>query len=334
LYPQSELDKLRQRALVTYKEQRSSPQFLANERFAQALFGKHPAAVVTATPASMNALTPEILRKWHDERYVPQNAILGIAGDVDAKTLVPKLEKWFEDWKRTELKEVLPENAAPVSARRVLLVDRPGSVQTNLMLGNVAIDRRSDDYIAMTVMNRVLGGGAAARFFLNLREEKGYTYGAYSSLEASKYPGPWRAWAEVRTDVTSGALKEFLYEVKRIREEAVPAAELGDAQRSVVANFALSLESPAQQLGYAITSEIYGFPDDYWSTYTRKISAVTADDVKQMAMKYLTPEALQIVAVGDAAKIRAMLDPYGTVEVFDTDGKPVAKAAAVSEPGK
>jgi zinc protease len=328
-FPEQELGKARQRALVQLKQQRSSPGFLANERFAQAVYGKHPASIISATAESLTAITPAELKKYHDEHYVPQNTIIGIAGDVDAKTLVPKLTKLFANWKKTDAKEVLPENPKPASGRRLLLVDRPGSVQTNLVLGNIAIDRRSPDYIRMVVLNRVIGGGAAGRLFLNLREEKGYTYGAYSNLEATKYTGPWRAYAEVRTDVTGGAMKEFLYEIDRIRTQAVPASELEDAKRSIVASFALSLEQPTALLSYAVTSEIYGFPADYWDTYPQKIMAISADDVKQAANKYLDPASLQIVAVGDATKVQPMLTSYGQIETFDTQGKVVPAAAAV-----
>jgi predicted Zn-dependent peptidase len=205
----------------------------------------------------------------------------------------------------------------------VLLVDRPNSVQTTLALGNIAIDRRSPDYMAMVVMNYIVGGGASSRLFLNLREEKGYTYGVYSDFSALRYPGPWRAGGNMRTEATEGALTEFFSELRRIRDERVSDEEIEASKRAIVASFALSLEQPARLLGFAITRKQYGFPADYWDTYPARIMAVTAADVQRVARKYLDLDALQVVAVGDASQIKPILEKYGNVEIFDSDGKPL-----------
>ena len=319
-FPADELEKLKQRLRVQLREQRSGANFLLNERFNRAVYGDHPAAKVSATAASLDALKRETLVQWHRQRFVPQNAILGIAGDVSAKDLLAKLEKRLAGWKKTELQPTWPANPVAANARHVLLVHRPNSVQTTVALGNIAIDRRSADYPAMIVMNDVIGGGASARLFLNLREEKGYTYGVYSDFSALRYPGPWRAGGNMRTDVTDGALVEFYKEIRRIRDESVPSKELDESKRSIVASFALSLEQPSRVLNFAITRKLYGLPADYWDTYSSKIAAVTADDVRRVAGKYLDPETLQLVAVGDATKIKTILEKYGTVDVYDTNG--------------
>src|SRR2546426_2845380 len=322
-FPADELNRLKQRLKAQLRQQRANPNFLSNERFSRAVYGTHPAAVVAATNESIDAITSEMLTKWHQDRYAPQNAILGITGDVKAAEIVQKLEKALAAWKKTDLKEVLPPNARAAASKKVLLVDRPGSVQTTVVLGNIAIDRRDPDYIALTVANHILGGGPAARLFLNLREEKGYTYGVYSSFTALKYPGPWRAGGDVRTEVTEGAITEFLKEFQRIRDEKVPASELEEAKRAIVAGFALSLERPTELLGYAIVRKIYGFPPDYWDTYPARIMAVTADDVQRIARKYINPDNLQIVAVGDVSKIKPIMEKYGPVEVYDAQGKKI-----------
>jgi zinc protease len=319
-FPADELNRLKQRLKAQLRQQRANPNFLSNERFSKAVYGSHPAASVSATNNSIDAITAEMLAKWHQERYAPQNTVLGITGDVKAAELVPKLEKALAAWKKTDLKELLPPNPKPATSKRVFLVDRPGSVQTTVALGNIAIDRRDPDYIALTVANHIIGGGPAARLFLNLREEKGYTYGVYSNFTALKYPGPWRAGGDVRTEVTEGAMTEFLKEFQRIRDEKVPASELDEAKRAIVAGFALSLEKPTELLGYAIVRKIYGFPPDYWDTYPAQIMAVTADDIQRVARKYINPENLQVVAVGDVNKIRPIMEKYGPVEVYDTEG--------------
>jgi predicted Zn-dependent peptidase len=195
-------------------------------------------------------------------------------------------------------------------------------VQTDVEIGNIAIDRMSGDYVPMVVMDRIVGGGASARLFMNLREVHGYTYGAYSQLVARRYAGPWIAQGSMRTDATSGAMTEFMNEINRIRDKAVPENELEESKRSIVASFALSLERPSELLDYAITLKIYGLPADYWDKYPAKIMAVTAEQVQRVARKYIVPDDLQIVAVGDAAKLKPVLDKYGAVQVFDTSGKP------------
>jgi zinc protease len=190
-------------------------------------------------------------------------------------------------------------------------------------MGNIAIDRRHPDYIPVVVMNTIVGGGGSARLFLNLREEKGYTYGAYSGFTAVEYPGPWSAGADVRTEVTEGALTEFFNEIRRIRETQVSEGELAATKRAVVAGFALALEQPARLLGFALTRKFYNLPDDYWETYPAKVAAVSADDVRRVARKYLDPQTIQIVAVGDARKIKPVLEKFGKVEIYDSDGKPI-----------
>jgi predicted Zn-dependent peptidase len=224
----------------------------------------------------------------------------------------------------------VPENfspgPAPANKEKIFLVDRPGSVQTTLLMGNLAIDRTNPDYPALVVLNEVLGAGSASRLFLNLREEKGYTYGVYSNLIARKYAGPWTAGGDLRTEVTDGAMTEFLRELNRIRDEKVPDDELDSARRSVVARFALSLESPQQLIAYAITRKAYNFPADYWDKYPAQIVAIKADDVQRVAKKYINPATMQVVAVGDAGKIKTVLEKYGPVEIVDASGKAAAES--------
>jgi predicted Zn-dependent peptidase len=321
-FPGDELEKLKQRQRVHLREQRSAANFLLSERFNRAVYGDHPAAHVSMTNESIDAIGREALVQWHRERYAPQNALLGIAGDVRPKELIAKLEKRLAAWKKTGAKQSWPRDPVAATSRRVWLVDRPNSVQTTVALGNIAIARRNPDYFAMVVMNDVIGGGASSRLFLNLREEKGYTYGVYSDFSAGRYPGPWRAGGNMRTEATEGALAEFFREIRRIREEKVPAKELEESKRSIAASFALSLEQPTRVLNFAITRKLYGLPPDYWDTYVSRIMAVTADDVQRVARKYLNPDALQLVTVGDAGKITPILERYGAITVYDSNGAP------------
>lgn len=322
-FPQDEWSKLRQRMKVQLQQQRGQAGFLMQERFNRAVYGSHPAAVTSPTPQALDKITPAMLAEWHAAHYLPENSILGVAGDITPAE-VSKMFAGLSAWKAGTAKAGLPVATKPPTGRRIFLVDRPGSVQADVELGNIAVSRLDPDYVPMVVMDRIVGGGAAARLFMNLREVHGYTYGAYSMLIARRYAGPWAAQGSMRTDATGGAMTEFMNEINRIRDSAVPEKELEEAKRSIVASFALTLEHPAELLDDAIALKIYNLPADYWDTYPAKIAAVTAEQVQRVARKYIVPDDLQIVAVGDAAKLKPVLDKYGPVEVFDASGRPKA----------
>jgi zinc protease len=321
-FPVDELNSLRQRSKARLQQQQAMASTQATERFYGAIFGHHPAAVRSAAAESLDAITPALLTKWHQDRYRPQNTIVGIVGDVRAHDLVPKLKTWLGSWQKSEVPMDLPPNPAPAVAKKIYLIHHANATQATIFVGNVTVDRRSPDYIPMMVMNRVLGEGAATRLFLNLRERNGYAYGAFSVLTALAYPGAWLATTDVRTEVVGAAVGELLGEIRRINEEKVPDAELAESKRAAAASFALSLEQPSQLLSYSVTCLRYGFSADYWDTYAAKIMGVSADDIQRVARAYLNPDALQIVVVGDATRIKAALEKYGPVELSDTQANP------------
>jgi zinc protease len=322
-FPAEEVEKYKTRALAQLLVQRSSPQFLAQEQFSRAIYGDHPAALVAPPAESIKKLTTKDLAAFHSAYYRPNNAILAIVGDVTLKELMPNVEKAFGDWQKGDVPATtIP--AAPAQANsRIRLIDRPGSVQTVLQLGTLGIERTNPDYFSLLLADKILGGGPAARLFLNLREDKGYTYGAYSNFGGTRFRGTWVSTSEVRTEVTEGAMKEFMFELKRLREEVVSAEELDNAKRAIVGNFALSLEQPQSLLQNIVTQKLYDLPADYWDTYPQKVAAVTPEDIKGVAQKYIDLDHLQVVAVGDASKARDVLAKYGKVEVYDAEGKPV-----------
>ena len=322
-FPQEEIDKFKARQLQQLQFQRSIPQFLAQERFVRAIYGNHPAGMITAPPDSLRKITSADLAGFYAKYYRPNNSMLAIVGDVKLKEIMPKLEAAFGSWAKGDVPATsIPSVQAP-GAMGIQLINRPGSVQTVLQLGNLGIERTNPDYFAVAVMNEILGGGPQARLFMNLREDKGYTYGAYSSFGGSKYRGTVVSTSEVRTDVTEGAMKEFMYELNRIRDEKVSATDLENAKRSLVGGFALSLEQPTALLSNLVIQKLYDMPADYWDTYPAKVMAVTTDDVQRVAQKYVDMGHLQIVAVGDATKTRSILAKYGSVQEYDADGKPV-----------
>lgn len=320
-FPADELEKYRQRELAGLAQKRATPGFLANERMMEVLFPGHPLRITGPTEQALKALTRDDLVRFHQQFYAPKGAVLAVSGDVNPKELIPKLEKIFGAWKST------PASAPPLpeiklaTQRTVHLVNRPGSVQTNLIMGNVGISRTDPDFIPVTVMNMILGAGSSSRLFMILREEKGYTYGAYSSFQMNELPGPWNANAEVRTEVTEAALGEFITQLTRIRSEPVTERELEDAKRALTARFALSLERSQALTGRALELKRYGLPADYWDKYPDMVQKVTAAEVQRVAQKYLNPETMQIIAVGDGAKIKEGLAKVGPVVEYDTEGK-------------
>jgi predicted Zn-dependent peptidase len=328
-FPADELEKYKQRQLSDLEQERSQPSSLAEERFHKALYQDFPAAVTLPTPESIKAATPERLKEFHDHYYVPGNAILGVIGDVKPDEIVGLIRKSFGDWKgQAGPKPDWSRLPAPAPAK-IYLVDRPDSVQANIVAGDYGARRTDPDYIALYVMNRVLGGGPQARLFLNLREVHGYTYGAYSGVGDDKYREAWSANTEVRNAVTDGSMEQLMAEFKRIRDKKVPESELDEARHSIVANFALSLEQQQQLLNRWMLVQDYGLPMDYWDRYPVEVGHTTPEAVQAAAQKYIDLEHLQIVCVGDPEQpgndqkqsIREILAKYGAVEVYDTNGK-------------
>ena len=313
--------KNRQRALLA--NQRTQPGFLAQERFQAAAYGDHPASRVSASPAALDAVTHEQLVAFHHDHYAPDHAVLAIAGDITMAAAKQKVESALGNWARSSSQLAQVTEPPDVQHATVSLVARPNSVQTNLIVGTQSVDRTSPDYDALTVANRILGGGPSGRLFEHLREQKGYTYGAYSNFTAGRYRGPWSASTEVRTEVTDPALHDLLDEIRQMRDVPVSAKELADSKRAIVAGFARSLESPTAVLANYIDLYLYKLPADYWDTYPDRIDAISAAEVQKVAQKYWTSDRLQVVAVGDAQKIEPALAKIGDVRKFDVEGKEI-----------
>jgi len=323
-FPQDELDKMKNQQLSGLQQVRAQPAFLATERFALAMYPNDRRSFVAPTPEGVSSLTRAMLVEHYNRTFRPEGGRITVLGDIDAKQITAKLETFLGEWKGAAAPKPpdlpLP---GPSPGRTLMLVDRPNSVQTSLYVGNHAIDRLSPDYIPVQVLNRILGGGPASRLFRNIREDKGYTYQISSSFAATRYINHFESQTSVRTEVTGDALRELLKEFADIRDRVVPATELENAKRALVASFALSTENPRTALSNATTIKEYGLPADYWDTYPEKIAAVTAADVQRVARQYIPLENIVIVAVGDAAKIRPMLAEFGKVENWDSEGRRV-----------
>ncbi len=322
-FPEDELDLYRRNTIENLKFQRSQPNFLAGEQTARLLYGKHPYAKVSPTADDIAKLNRESLIDFHKNIFVPNNAVFVAVGDVDRDDLVKQIEKHFGDWAQGETN--IPSFPEPPerTERTITIVDRQGSAQSNIVLANSGMDRGNPDYFAAIVMNQVLGAGASSRVFMNLREEKGYTYGAYTRLDTRKLAGDFEATAEVRTPVTGDSLKEFFYELDRIRTEKVSDDELADAKNFLTGVFPIRAETQEGLTGLLVNQQLYSLPEDYLQTYRDNINVVTADNIQRVANKYIQPEKMAIVLVGDAEDILPQVRPYAAkIEIFDTDGQP------------
>jgi predicted Zn-dependent peptidase len=320
-FPAGEFAKYQKREMAQVEQERSEPDFLARERFHKVLYGDFAASIVSATPESIKAMNAAQLKDFHKRFYVPNNAILGVVGDVQFDQVISLIQKSFGSWKSHPVARPDLGRISPLAPAKITLIDRPGSVQTNIVIGGFAVRRADPDFIPLTVMNRVLGGEPSARLYLNLSERRGYAYGAYSSITSGIYPGVWRATAEVRNAVTDDSMHELMEEFKRIRTERVAESELDEARRSIVARFALSLEQPGRLLNFWMTANYFRLPQDYWDRYPEEVAKVSPEVVEQAAKKYVDLEHLQFVCVGDGKQIKDILKKYGPVEVYNADGK-------------
>lgn len=327
-FPESELDLYRRNTIEGLKFQRSQPSFLANEQVARLLYGEHPYATTSPKPVDIERLTREALAAARKREFLPNNAVFIAVGDVRKDELLLQLEDHFGDWEAGD-RHVHEFSAPPVRAAKSLtIVDRPGSAQANIVIANRAIPRNHKDYFPLLVMNQVLGAGASSRVFMNLREEKGYTYGAYTRLDTKRLDGSIEATAEVRTAVTGDSLKEFFYELNRIRDERVLEEEIDDAKNYLTGVFPIRAETQEGLTSLVVSQELYGLPHDYLETYRENIEAVTADDIQRVANEYIRPGEVAIVIVGDAAEILPQARGWAdSVEIFDKDGneRPVSE---------
>ena len=248
---------------------------------------------------SVGNITREKCLALYGAFFKPNHTIIAVVGDVEKNAVVGMIEKYFGAWKEGALPVPVYPEVKPLAARQVALVDRPSSVQSVIRVAQtVNLQRTSPDVMPVTAMNRVLGGGSAARLFMNLREKHSFTYGAYSSIGPDELVGTFTASTSVRNIVTDSALTEIFSEVKRIRDEDVSAIELDEAKNALSGDFVASLEVPNTIASYAIEIERHGLPKDYYKTYLKRLAAVTPQDVRRVAQQYLDPDHALIAVVG------------------------------------
>jgi zinc protease len=325
-FPEKEIETVRRRALVSFVQRKSNPGEISDLVFNRIIYGAHPyGRQLSGTEASVKNLKRDDLVGFYESTYRPNNAVLIVVGDVDAKTLVPKLEKAFADWKPGKVENGELPNIQPMQRATLYLVDRPNSAQSVISIGQVGVDRSNPDFYALQVMNSILGGQFTSRINMNLREDKGYTYGARSGWSFRRGAGPFSASADVQTAVTKESVAEFMRELNGIRG-AIPVTqkELEYNKQSLIRRFPAGFETVGQISAQLANVAVYGLPDTYFNDYINRINAVTVEDVNRVANKYLTPDRMAIVIVGDRKVIEPGLKELDfPITVLDAEGNPV-----------
>jgi zinc protease len=321
-FPENEVELAKQNTKESLRQQRAQPSFLASEKVSQVIFGDHPYSVVAPTPESIDLSSRNDFVNFHRTRFVPNNAVFIVVGDVRFEKVVARLESLFSTWERGE--DLTTQFPAPPkrTKRSAYLVDRPGSAQSNIVIANTAITRTSPDYFPMLLMHTVFGATASSRLFMNLREEKGYTYGAYSNLDARRTAGTFRSTAEVRTPVTGDSLKEFFFELQRIRNEPVSEKEINDAKSYLTGVFPIRLETQEGLIEQLVQIKMLNLPVNFLETYRDRVQAVTIEEIQRVAKLYVRPDEAAVIVVGDGAAVVDQIKPYcKDIETFTTAGK-------------
>ncbi len=325
-FPETELETVRRRALVGFIQRKSNPNAISSVVYDRVLYGKdHPyGRQLSGDETSIKNLSRNDLVSYYESTYRPNNAILIVVGAVESKTLMPKLEKAFADWKPgTVTNGTLPEAKMREKAG-IYLVDKPNAAQSVVSIGQIGVSRDNPDFFPLQVLNSTLGG-SFSRLDMNLRESKGYTYGARSSFTIRRGAGPFTAGADVQTAVTKESVMEFIKEIKGIRGEIpITAQELESNKQRIIRGYPRGFETVGQISGQLSNLVVYGLPDSYFNEYISKVNAVTLEDVNRVANKYLTPDKLAIVIVGDRKTIEPGLKELGyDLQILDTEGNPV-----------
>jgi zinc protease len=328
-FPENEVALAKQNTKESLRQQRAQPSFLASEMVSRVMFGDHPYSVVAPTPESIDRASRDEFVRFHDSKLVPNNAVFIVVGNVRYEDILKRTESLFSTWQRGE--DVVANFPPPPvrTKRTAYLVDRPGSAQSNIVIANSGITRTNPDYFSLLLMHTVLGANASSRLFMNLREDKGYTYGAYSNLDARRSAGTFRCTAEVRTPVTGDSIKEFFYELDRIRKEPVSAKEIADAKSYLTGVFPIRLETQEGLTDQLVQTKMLNLPDDYLERYRDRVQAVTVEDIQRIAQMYVKPDEAALIVVGDGASVLEQMKPYcEDIEVYNTAGKRKTPGAA------
>jgi zinc protease len=326
-FPQPEVERLRAERLTLLTQLKDRPTAIADQAYAAIVFGADHAygRPTLGSEASVKRVTPAEIRGYYQEHYRPNNATLIIVGDVRPDDIKRRLATLFERWpRRNTLAPVITRAPVRDTARRttIYLIDKPGAPQSSVRIGGIGVARSTPDYFPLLVMNTVLGVPFTSRLNQNLRETRGYTYGARSRFDMRREAGPFTAWAEVVATKTDSALIEFMKELRAIRD-TVPQAELEKAKRYLQLQLPALFETTGDIAFQLTPLAVHDLSLDFYNNYVQRIEAVTQADVQRVARKYINPDRLSIVVVGDRKQIEPGLQKLelGNVEIRDIYGR-------------
>lgn len=302
---------------------------ITSKLIARTVYGKnHPYGDV-ATDSTMKSITLQDIKDYYGKNIMPNISYIAIVGDITVEEAKPLIEKYFGSWAKGTPQKVKLTNPTPPANPEITMSDRPGSKQSTLRFVYPVQNKiGGEDYLKLRLLNSVLGGGATGRLFMNLREKHGYTYGAYSSISADEDVAQFTASADVRTEVTDSAIKEFITEFDKISTQGVTDAELQLAKNELTGSFAIGLENPQTVAGFAINIDRYKLPKDYYENYLTNLNAVTKEDVNAAATKYILPYNFHLIIVGDRAAIEKKVVKFDTdkkITFLDAFGDPAAE---------
>lgn len=327
LFTQEEFDKVKAQTIEGLKTDEKSASAIASRVEDAVLYGKNHAFGEFETEASLKGITLEDVKKDYKKYSVPEKAYLIVVGDVKFDHVKKQVEKLFGKWKKAPAPKSDFKKPVNVSATEINFVDVPNAVQSEISLVTTTDLKMTDkDYFSTLMANQILGGGGEGRLFLNLREAHAWTYGAYSSIGASRYSSKFRAQASVRNSVTDSAVVEFMNEIKKIREIPVTEAELNLAKAKYIGNFVMQTQKPGTIASFALQTILNKLPADYYENYIKNINAVTIQDIQNAAKKHFKADNLRIVIAGKGSEVIPGLERLGyTIKYFDKEANPTTK---------
>ena len=309
-----EIERQKEQMISSLQVSRDDPAYVASVVFDRLVYGFHPYGLPNSgTPETLPAITRADLEAYHRRNFVPNNMILGIVGDVTSEEAFAAAQRVFEGWPRAEL-EPLESVDPPPATRRIVIVDKPDAVQTGIRVGQLAIPRNDPDYLAFDLAVKILGGEGANRLQRVLRSERGLTYGASANVAARKQIGDFVAETDTRTETTGEALRLMVDEFSTLRRERVSERELSDAQAYLAGTFPLTIETPGDIATQVLNVVFYDLPVEEIGTFSERVQRVTPDDIQRVARRYVRPDRLSIVLVGNAAAFAAQLRRVGFSE--------------------
>jgi zinc protease len=325
-FPANEFERLRKTRLTQLLQLRDQGPAIANLAFPAIVYGNaHPYGLPSiGTDASVKSLSTTDLQSYYQANFRPNNSTLIVVGDVKPDQIEQKINALLGTWQRGDIPQLTYTEPPKASATTIYLIDKPGAAQSSFRIGGIGVPRSTKDYFALTVMNTILGGSFSSRLNQNLRESRGYTYGAFSGFDMRRAAGPFTASAEIVAAKTDSALLQFMKELNGIRQP-VSLDELSRAKRYLQLQLPGNFETTQQIAGELIPVAQYGLPLDYFNNYVQNIEAVTQADVNRVAQQYINPGALAVVIVGDRKTIEAGLKStnVGPIEIRAMSGQPI-----------